>query len=139
MAIVDVYDALTHDRVYRPALPEAEVLTILRAGRGTHFDPELLDAFMSLLPEMRAIAEAVTGAEPQDAIPIRRHAGARRCRGELARHYDAAELRIGPHGQPKYRVLVVDDEIALRLLLVANSRGSTANAMAPKTVCKPWT
>ena len=70
VAIVDVYDALSHDRVYRAALPEAEVLPILQAGRGTHFDPELLDAFMSVLPEMRTIAEAVTGAEPQDAIPF---------------------------------------------------------------------
>jgi putative two-component system response regulator len=65
VAIVDVYDALTHDRVYRPALPEQEILTILRSGRGTHFDPELLDAFMSLLPEMRVIAEAVTDFEEE--------------------------------------------------------------------------
>ncbi len=67
MAIVDVYDALTHDRVYRPALPEQEVLKILRAGRGTHFDPELLDTFMSLLPEMRAIAETVTDGEDEES------------------------------------------------------------------------
>ena len=66
VAIVDVYDALIHDRVYRPALPEQEALKIMRAGRGTHFDPELLDAFMSLLPEMRAIAEAVTEADDGD-------------------------------------------------------------------------
>jgi putative two-component system response regulator len=65
VAIVDVYDALTHDRVYRPALPEQQVLTILRAGRGTHFDPELLDAFLSLLPEMRVIAEALTDFEEE--------------------------------------------------------------------------
>ena len=68
VAIVDVYDALTHDRVYRPALPEQEVLTILRAGRGTHFDPELLDVFMSLLPEMRVIAETVTDAEEENEV-----------------------------------------------------------------------
>jgi len=66
VAIVDVFDALTHDRVYRPALLEPEVLTILRAGRGTHFDPELLDVFMSLLPAMHIIAEMVTDAEEED-------------------------------------------------------------------------
>ena len=57
VAIVDVYDALTHDRVYRERLPEAEVMGLMRAGRGTQFDPRLLDVFMSLLPEMRAIAQ----------------------------------------------------------------------------------
>ncbi len=66
VAIVDVFDALIHDRVYRPALPEAEVLEALRAGRGTHFDPELLDVFMSLLPEMYAIAAAVTDVDQDD-------------------------------------------------------------------------
>ena len=63
VAIVDAYDALTHDRVYRPAMPQREALAILEEGRGTHFDPRLLDLFMSLLPEMRAIAEALTDDE----------------------------------------------------------------------------
>ncbi len=59
VAIVDVYDAISHDRVYRPAMTEPEISRIMWAGRGTHFDPELLDAFMSQLPEMHAIASAV--------------------------------------------------------------------------------
>jgi HD-GYP domain-containing protein (c-di-GMP phosphodiesterase class II) len=59
VAIVDFYDALSHDRVYRPAFPEAEVVKMMREGRGKHFDPRLLDIFLSLLPEMRAIAQAV--------------------------------------------------------------------------------
>jgi putative two-component system response regulator len=66
VAIVDVYDALSHDRIYRPALPESEVLKILRAGRGSHFDPELLDVFMSLLPEMRTIAQTVTDCDEEE-------------------------------------------------------------------------
>ena len=56
VAIVDVYDALTHDRVYRPALPEEAAIKVLENGRGTHFDPFLLRLFLSLLPEMRRIA-----------------------------------------------------------------------------------
>jgi putative two-component system response regulator len=46
-AIADVYDALTHDRVYRPALPNEEVAAIMHRGRGTHFDPDLFDAFLT--------------------------------------------------------------------------------------------
>lgn len=56
VAIVDVYDALSHDRVYRPAMAEEKVLAILNDGRGTHFDPMLLHLFLGLLPEMRQIA-----------------------------------------------------------------------------------
>lgn len=58
VAIVDVYDALTHDRVYRAALPEPEVIKMIADARGTQFDARLLDIFMSLLPEMRTIAQA---------------------------------------------------------------------------------
>lgn len=48
-AIVDVYDALTSDRPYRPAWPVAQVRAHLRAGAGTHFDPTVVDAFERLL------------------------------------------------------------------------------------------
>nr|WP_277816526.1 HD domain-containing phosphohydrolase [Mariprofundus sp. KV] len=55
VAIVDVYDALSSERVYKPAWPEDEVLAYLRKERGSHFDPELIDLFFELLPEMRNI------------------------------------------------------------------------------------
>jgi putative two-component system response regulator len=57
LSLVDVYDALTHRRVYREALPEAEALSLLEEGRGSQFDPFLLGIFLSLVPEMRRIAE----------------------------------------------------------------------------------
>ncbi len=57
LAIVDVYDALTHRRVYREALPEYEAMEIMEQGRGTHFDPFLFGVFLSLLPEIRRIAQ----------------------------------------------------------------------------------
>ena len=55
VAIVDVYDALTHDRVYRPAMPEPQALEILREGCGTHFDSDMLDVFLRILPEIRDV------------------------------------------------------------------------------------
>jgi putative two-component system response regulator len=55
VALVDVYDALTHDRVYRKALPEAEVIAHIEDGAGKHFDPFLVRLFVSLVPEMRRI------------------------------------------------------------------------------------
>ena len=48
-AVVDVFDALTSPRVYRLAMTREEAVGILRDGRGTHFDPDVLDAFLDLL------------------------------------------------------------------------------------------
>lgn len=55
LAIIDVYDALTHDRVYRRALPEEQVLQIIEDGRGTHFDPAITKAFFDALPGIRTV------------------------------------------------------------------------------------
>jgi putative two-component system response regulator len=57
VAVVDVFDALTHDRVHRPALPENEALAVMGQGIGTHFDPHLMASFFSQVPEIRRIAE----------------------------------------------------------------------------------
>jgi putative two-component system response regulator len=53
VALVDVYDALTSDRCYRPAYTEDEALEIMRAGRAMQFDPELYDLFERALEEER--------------------------------------------------------------------------------------
>jgi putative two-component system response regulator len=59
VAIVDVYDALVHDRVYRKALPEDKALSIMASDRGRHFDPRMFDCFMDLLPQIRDIRDEV--------------------------------------------------------------------------------
>ncbi|MEA2589118.1 MAG: cyclic di-GMP phosphodiesterase [Actinomycetota bacterium] len=48
-AAADVFDALTSNRVYRRALPVDEALDVMRCSRATHFDPEILDAFLDCL------------------------------------------------------------------------------------------
>jgi HD-GYP domain-containing protein (c-di-GMP phosphodiesterase class II) len=45
-AVVDVWDALTHDRPYRKALNEAESLKIIAKGAGCHFDPVIVQFFL---------------------------------------------------------------------------------------------
>jgi putative two-component system response regulator len=52
VAVLDVFDALTHDRVYRPAMDLETALGIIRDGRGTHFDPLVVDLFLGALDEM---------------------------------------------------------------------------------------
>jgi putative two-component system response regulator len=61
VAVCDVYDALATDRVYRRALPEEQVLAIMREGRGTHFDPRLLDLFLDQLPAFQAVRMRIAG------------------------------------------------------------------------------
>ncbi len=49
VAIADVFDALTSDRVYRKAFAVDEAVAMMREERGKHFDPVLLDAFLEVL------------------------------------------------------------------------------------------
>jgi putative two-component system response regulator len=49
-AVADVYDALTRDRPYREAMPVPEAAALMAEGRGSHFDPDVLDTFMSAIP-----------------------------------------------------------------------------------------
>lgn len=55
VAIVDVYDAITSVRVYKDAMTHEEAVEILSEGRGTQFDPVLLDAFLSIADEINVI------------------------------------------------------------------------------------
>lgn len=57
VAIVDVYDAMVHRRVYKPAIPEMEVLAAMEQGAGRDFDPTLFEAFLGVLPAIRAIRD----------------------------------------------------------------------------------
>ena len=56
MAIADVYDALISKRVYKPAFSHETAMQIIRDGRGSHFDPDVLDAFLALEQECKTIA-----------------------------------------------------------------------------------
>lgn len=57
MAIADVYDALITKRIYKDAMPHEEAAKVIEAGKGTHFDPDVVDAFSNLKATFAAIAE----------------------------------------------------------------------------------
>lgn len=48
MALADVYDALTHARCYKPAMSHQDAMQIILDGKGSHFDPYLVDLFVEL-------------------------------------------------------------------------------------------
>jgi putative nucleotidyltransferase with HDIG domain len=47
-AIADVYDALRTERPYKPAFPHDRVVSIISEESGRHFDPDLVDAFLTI-------------------------------------------------------------------------------------------
>jgi HD-GYP domain-containing protein (c-di-GMP phosphodiesterase class II) len=56
VAICDVYDALSSKRVYKDAWNEEDVLEEMRRLSGTKFDPELIDIFFKVLPNIRTVS-----------------------------------------------------------------------------------
>jgi putative two-component system response regulator len=58
--IVDFYDALTMDRVYRPAFSHEKALEMLLAERGKAFDPDIVDCFLRNSAAISALREQVT-------------------------------------------------------------------------------
>ena len=56
-AVADVFDAITSARAYRSALPVEDAIEELRRGRGSRFDPLVLDAFLDAIPDLSAIAD----------------------------------------------------------------------------------
>lgn len=70
VAIADVYDALSHDRVYRPALPVDEVLETMAEGLDRQFDPALLPIFFAVHDEIERIAGGVPD-DPRQAVSAR--------------------------------------------------------------------
>jgi len=57
VAVIDVFDALVMDRAYRRAMPVDNALKLIRAGWGTQFDPDVVDAFLSIADEILILCE----------------------------------------------------------------------------------
>ena len=59
VTVADVFDALTHDRPYKPAWPVEQAIALIRSSAGTQFDPRIVEAFLALAGR--------EGAEPSPA------------------------------------------------------------------------
>jgi HD-GYP domain-containing protein (c-di-GMP phosphodiesterase class II) len=57
-AVVDVWDALLADRPYRKGWPEEKVKAYLQEQSGKHFDPRVVEAFLSILSEDESAIQA---------------------------------------------------------------------------------
>lgn len=76
-AVADVFDALSSRRPYKGPMPFEQVMAILQEGRGSHFDPTVLDAFTQLAPALdralKGLDEAATRKLMTDMV--HRHFG----------------------------------------------------------------
>jgi len=68
MAVADVYDALISRRVYKPAMPHEAALEAMELGRGSHFDPDVLDAMLEMAGQFKEVAERYREPERTDAL-----------------------------------------------------------------------
>jgi len=75
VAVADVFDALTHERPYKPAWPVEQAVALIRKAAGTQFDPRVVDAFLEIL---------AAGGDPQDGVVPGRSAGGVRGGGKAA-------------------------------------------------------
>lgn len=74
VALADAFDAMTHDRPYRPALSFETAIGEIEAAAGTKFDPGMTETFIALVRKLRAEHEdldAFLGAEAQESPFIR--------------------------------------------------------------------
>lgn len=62
MAVADVYDALISRRVYKAAFSHDKAVKIIIEGKGSHFDPDMIDAFIDITEEFKSIAERFVDA-----------------------------------------------------------------------------
>jgi putative two-component system response regulator len=63
MAVVDVYDALVSKRVYKPAFPHSTAVSMIKEGSGSHFDPNVVDAFLDTSDQIREVAQRYLDVE----------------------------------------------------------------------------
>lgn len=64
VAIADVYDALVSERVYKPAFPHDQCVSMIREGAGTQFDPELVKVFLSIERRFADVSDRIRENDP---------------------------------------------------------------------------
>lgn len=72
MALADVFDALISARSYKPPMPFDKAVAIISDGRGTHFDPDIVDAFLESAEDFRLIAGRYSDSQTQLAAEVPR-------------------------------------------------------------------
>ncbi|CAI8718889.1 MULTISPECIES: two-component system response regulator [unclassified Pseudomonas] len=70
MAVADVYDALISRRVYKAGMPHEQAVEIITQGRGSHFDPDICDAFLACCEQFQEIAQRFADTDQDMAVQL---------------------------------------------------------------------
>jgi putative two-component system response regulator len=73
MAVADVYDALISPRVYKPPFSHEKAVEIISQGVGSHFDPDVVAAFLEISIRFQEIAGHFTDKPPTEGIESLKH------------------------------------------------------------------
>jgi hypothetical protein len=65
VALVDAHDAMVTTRAYRDGVPHEAAVEAVVSGRGTHFDPDLVEAFLTVHEQFRAAASSTAEGRPE--------------------------------------------------------------------------
>jgi len=63
MAVADVYDALISRRIYKPPFSHEKAVAIITEGKGSHFDPDMVEAFLEIADEFQEISQRYMDSE----------------------------------------------------------------------------
>ena len=88
MAVADVYDALTSKRCYKDSMPHEKARDIILEGRGSHFDPQLVDAFLACEQEFIKIRNEFHGAGAEQ-----------RERSRFLQHFTSTTVTLPPEAE----------------------------------------
>lgn len=64
VSIADVYDALVSERVYKPAFPHDQCVSMIRQGAGSQFDPDLVEIFLSIEDRFADVSQRIREHDP---------------------------------------------------------------------------
>ncbi len=70
VAVADVYDALTSERPYKKAASTQEALDYIHSNKGTHFDPECVEAFMQQFSKISIIQQQLQDVKPSQKVQV---------------------------------------------------------------------
>ena len=71
ISVADAFEAMVADRIYRPSLGLSKALDEIKTGRGSHFDPQVVDAFLDLIATDTVHLPLPTKEQGQKALPAR--------------------------------------------------------------------
>ena len=71
ISVADAFEAMVADRIYRPSLGLSKTLEEIKGGRGSHFDPRVVDAFLDMIATDTVHLPLPTKEQGQRPMPAR--------------------------------------------------------------------